>query len=267
MKKMFLVTITYSILISILLIRGVDVDAASHGLSNVMGFQIDDNYYDIKWDSTNRINKVMYDDEIIGYTTINIGSAVLKEKLGDETFVTYMVRVTTTPLVADYSKKVLWWTEKWSEYGYSEGVNVSASLVSNTKYHHSSPSFTVDDRSYSVGLSAGLDGSVGISGGVSFTSKALDITNTSTSANNSVNISIDLNDSNWRWDYDRYVYASNENPQLFTYTMKTTRTSSFSQPIEIKSNYATLDREAQWFANVTGHRAAGIYRAYHTVNL
>ena len=120
-------------------------------------------------------------------------------------------------------------------------ITLTSTLSSGTTLFDSYPKYTASNTSYSLGANVSV-GSSGVSGGisasVSFTSKAIDVTNDSNSASGKVSIKIYHNVSWWIWDWARFKYAQQENCQLFSFSVLSSSKTS-TQTLKFTSNYGT----------------------------
>lgn len=248
--------------------KNVTINAQSDLQGSLYGVSVDNDVYNVSWDSE-RVSNCYYSGKSIGVSYIYIGKAVANEQVDGKYVVTYLVVVKTCPQKASYSKKVLWWTNKWTEYGYNTKCEISAVLSGDQSLVTSLPKYSVSDTSYSIGGGIGVDSSGlngSISGSVNYTSEALNISNSSSTSDRKVDIKINLNQSIFRWDWKRYKYAQQENIQLFSFTTLTSNT-SYSQPITINTQYATADSNANWWMEDCGHYGAGSYYASTNVKI
>jgi len=172
-----------------------------------------------------------------------------------------MISVVTSPQIANYSKKVLWWTDYWSEYGHYKYIDVKADLPSGVTLLESNPTFTASDTHYNVGVNVGMSGkdfAFGISGGVSFVSKAINITNKSNTHTRKIDMRNELNSSIWRWDWERYKYGHQQNRQLFAFSVLHSG-AEYNQRIEITTAYGTVDSYPNYWMNVNSGTYVHIY--------
>lgn len=235
----------------------VEVRASENIEGTLYGFSIDEDAYNVTWNEEEVIS-AYYNGKCIGMTCIYQGKAVAKQMISGKYAITYLTAVKTCPQNAKYSRKVLWWTDTWTEYGFNKTCELSATLTSGSKLLSSTPSYKASDTTYSVGVGAGVDSSGAngsISGSVNFTDEAINISNYSSTANNKVDIRINLNESSWRWDWKRYKYAQQENFQLYTFTVLSDN-KYVNQTIKVNTQYRTMDSNANYWKSRYNHYAS-----------
>jgi hypothetical protein len=221
------------------------------------GFSIDEDAFNVTWNEKKEVS-AKYNGVKIGTTEIYQGKAISKKLVQGKYAITYLTAVKTCPQEAQYSEKVLWKRKYWSEYGYNSKCELSASLAYGSNLLSSTPKYSVEDTSYSVGIQAGVDTSGpsgAISGSVNYTDEAIDITNYSSTSNKKVDIRINLNESIWRLDWKRYKYAEQENIQLFTFTVLTYY-NNVKQNISIYTRYGTMNSHARFWMDTCSHYAS-----------
>lgn len=231
--------------------------AATDSKTALHGFDVDSTYYDIVWRYNTNTN---YDNAykngvLVGRTYSNIGRAVAKDKVDGKYAITYMIYFKTSSVKADFSQKVLWWTDKWSEYGFNKNVEIDAALPAGTTLVKNAPKYVASDTTYSFSVGVGVDKSgpnAAISAGVSFTSGAVGITDSSSTVSGKIKTKIYLNESVWRWDWGRYKYAAQENTHLMAFTVL----SNSNKPnfnIKITSAYGTQtdpSEKVNWWTDI-----------------
>lgn len=244
---MLLVLLVFTSLGIGLMISPTQASASNDNKSQSYGFSVDSDYYNVQWNWRPKYIYLKIDDNRIGEVEINVGKAITKEPFDDSGryLITYMIRAKTKSLKATYTQRhrFLWktWTTSYDRYGWFKDVTLTSTLRSGTELFDSWPKYYAQDTSYSLGASvqggsSGVSG--GISAGVSFTSKAIDITNHSNSYYGNVDISIHLNTSCFRWNWGRYKYAQQDNCQLFCFSVLSYSKYS-SQTLNFSSEFGT----------------------------
>ena len=251
MKKVliFLTSIMMSFIFFLTSIKAdeIIIDGGSYNSTGLLyDVKIDERYWDVSWNNKGKIYSELW-DKLICETDIHIGKAIYKEKIYNCYYMQYIICCNVKPKVVEYSKKYGFIDAKWTEYPYLQelrlNVNVNDDKVEILK---TNPKFLASDTQYSVGGSVGIQGgsggvslSAGFDASVTYTSKALDITNLTDSDSKKIDISIKLNEIG-SVDYTRYKYMQQENMHYFMYSVLSP-TKYFKQKVSVENEVRALD--------------------------
>ncbi len=172
-----------------------DAESALYGLS------IDKSLWDVRWNNYIKEFKTTWNDAVYGLTDIHVGEAFYKEKINNQYWTCMIFAIKTMPknTYRQVQHHFLWnkWDEDVLQYGVLSYVNVKCDInESSASLIDSSPKYVANSTSYSISSSTSVGTSgvdVGISGGVSFSENAIDITNNTNSSNKVVDIKVSRN--------------------------------------------------------------------------
>ncbi len=212
--------------------------AATDIESSTYGFSVDLNYfYKPIWYTTVTTN-CYYNGKLIGVCTTNIGIARARSKASDGQYMdNVFVRCT---MKGKYPTK--------NYCGYSDELTIASTLPTSASLMAYSPTQLATETSYTLGIEANNDKTVGISASTTITKKALDIDSYSDTSARLYKTTYTYNHPILRWNWALSKYSYNESIQKAHYVMKT-GSSKYKALITVSPRFERFDMEPCYSAS------------------
>jgi len=236
-KKRFISAIMAIVLLSCLSIQ-IPVFADNGSETITYGFSVDTEYYEKPVWYTTIISNSRSAGGIVGVCTTKIGATRSKSKTTDGSYMDhFFVRCTMKGQTINPNTSL--------EFaGYSESLIIESELPTETELMSYSPTQIANKTTYSIGLSAGSDKSVGISASGEFTKNALEINNFSDTSKRLFKAGYDYQHSFLNWKLNKYSY--NESQQYAHFVVKP-KQSNYKMSISSIAKFQLWDSEPALF--------------------
>lgn len=172
----------------------IDAQSALYNVS------VDTSLWDIRWNNNIESIKTTWNEDLYALTDIHVGEAFYKEKVDGMYWTSMIFAIKTMPknTFRTIHHKVLWnsWDETVQQYGVLSSLNFNSKINDNdAKVIDSTPKYSANGTSYSISseVSIGSSFGLGLSGSVSYTENAIEITNNTNSSSKMIDITISRN--------------------------------------------------------------------------